>query len=636
MKTKPILIIAVSVIILAIGGYFLFKKKSMSSPRQSDITQFLKNFNRQVAKGNRDSLFSYFAGNQKGEPLNRLLTALINKTKNPEVSFKLELNVDQSTITFTDQMLATAVVPVTFSDDHLSSKLSSLTFTIQKNEYNRYKIYQVDGTSFMTDYMAYKSSAWQKNYSDKEIYSPATLKAFADASNLKTRYDSVVWFSHIKDQTYFYVVKGKWNFFEQIEQPKDTSTTYKMGLAGPDYKEIIPADYDLVHTIGGTFPNLIEVEKDHKRGFYDLTGKIVIPVEYDQVFPLNDSENIAAMRKGDDYFWLKSDYTISEKADIRVSDIFSKLKQPPSFTLNQSPAGGITEFNSKEQHGAIYIPPSYLVDLKLIEEVKEFKNPLRNHVYFEESSSQYIVKAKALPVNATAASSDNWIQSAYYSIRDYFIGGRISFYDSNNMVLIDNKNNKLYGYNIRTNINTEEGGGEFSGRCNEFSINPISDSLLEVKATSVANIELYNNTYLNELPVFHLLKIQNGKVEESMNTKRIFAFTKFLKMDNHFIEGCYVCYKRNDANWTYTMTSSGAISPEVLRYMKNEIYADYNYKFKDKRWTDIFTQQFYSRYKPVNASVQDSLTEIDKYNIQWIDQKLKSLPAIKPNVLAAK
>jgi hypothetical protein len=50
----------------------------------------------------------------------------------------------------------------------------------------------------------------------------------------------------------------------------------------------------------------------------------------------------------------------------------------------------------------------------------------------------------------------------------------------------------------------------------------------------------------------------------------------------------------------------------------------------------MFEQQFYGHYKSENVSVQDSLTEIDKYNIQWIDQKLKGLPAIKPNVLAAK
>jgi hypothetical protein len=68
-------------------------------------------------------------------------------------------------------------------------------------------------------------------------------------------------------------------------------------------------------------------------------------------------------------------------------------------------------------------------------------------------------------------------------------------------------------------------------------------------------------------------------------------------------------------------------TPEMLRYMKNEIYADYRYQFKDKRWVEIFqAMPSYGGGEDVknNVSVDDSLTTIDKYNINWINQKLKS------------
>ncbi len=55
-----------------------------------------------------------------------------------------------------------------------------------------------------------------------------------------------------------------------------------MGLVNPELKEIIPARYDLIHNINGTFPGLIEVEKDGKKGFYDIAGNIAIPVKYDR------------------------------------------------------------------------------------------------------------------------------------------------------------------------------------------------------------------------------------------------------------------------------------------------------------------------------------------------------------------
>lgn len=636
MKTKPIIIAAIAIVILAIGAYFIFfRGKSVSSAKESEITQFLKNFNKQIAKGNRDSLLSYFDKRQKDEPLNKLVTALINKpdTDNPDAAFKLELDVDKSKVNFFNPTLAEAIIPITFSGDHLSSKLSSLTLTIQKDEDKKYRIYAVDGTGFMKDYLAYQSSAWQKNYTDKEIYSPVTLKAFADASNLYAKYDSVIWFGHIKNQTYFYVIKGKWELFEALEREKDTTKTYKMGLVGPDYKEIIPVEYDLVHNINGTFPDLVEVEKDHKKGFFDLTGKTVVPVEYDQVLPIKDEENLAALRKGDDYFWLKNDYTISEKTDINVGDLFSKLKQPASFTLTKSPAGDITEFNSHDQHGSIYLPPSYLVELNLLPQVQEFKNTLRNHVMFESSSSQYVVKANSLPASSETG-GDNWFQSAFYSIRNYFIGGRSEFYDTRNLVLIDKKRNKFYTQSVSVDYSHEEEGGGPSGSCNEYNFRMLSDSLFELKASTATDISLYNNKeMLEEMPLYHYFTLKDDKLTE-LTTTRLFAFTKFRKMDEGYLQGCYT-YLVDEGSTPWKEKQSYKLTPEVLRYMKNEIYADYKYKFKDKRWNDIF-YDFYDEGKTgQNTSVQDSLTEIDKYNIQWIDQKLKNLPVIKKNTLAA-
>ena len=82
------------------------------------------------------------------------------------------------------------------------------------------------------------------------------------------------------------------------------------------------------------------------------------------------------------------------------------------------------------------------------------------------------------------------------------------------------------------------------------------------------------------------------------------------------------------------------ITPEMLRYIKNEIYADYRYQFKDKRWMEVFADmQSYNNYsgtdRPNNVNVDDSLTVIDKYNLNWIAQKLKGAKT-KPNTLAAR
>ena len=82
------------------------------------------------------------------------------------------------------------------------------------------------------------------------------------------------------------------------------------------------------------------------------------------------------------------------------------------------------------------------------------------------------------------------------------------------------------------------------------------------------------------------------------------------------------------------------ITPEMLRYMKNEIYADYAYQFKDKRWAAVFENMpsysiHVNQNKPNNIKVDEYLTDIDKYNINWINQKLKAQTP-KSTTLAAK
>ena len=90
-------------------------------------------------------------------------------------------------------------------------------------------------------------------------------------------------------------------------------------------------------------------------------------------------------------------------------------------------------------------------------------------------------------------------------------------------------------------------------------------------------------------------------------------------MNENYLQGCY----------EYTNQQTDYLKPEYLRYVKNEIYADYNFKFKDTTWNDTFLETMFDNYKPVNASVDDSLTEIDKYNINWINQKLKATESKK-------
>jgi hypothetical protein len=490
----------------------------------------------------------------------------------------------------------------------------------------------------LADYLAYEDYVKIKT-APKELFTPATLTAFKTAEQLKTKYDSVIWFAFDGNKTYFYVVKGKWDIDKDIIRSKDSVIDqYKMGLVGPDLKEIVPPEYDLIHNINGTFANLVEVEKGDKKGFYDLDGKLSVPVNYDQIFPIEGEDNIAVLRNGNDYFYLKKDMTISEKTELKISDFFSKIKNlANAVDLYSNALNVLTEYNSKKKNYAIYLPPSYLVDLNMIPKWEDFKNPSRGANANEEYGDVH-ENYKVARTESTA--SENWLEAAFYSIRDYFLGGRSEFYDKKNLVIVDKKHDQVFTRDIDVDYSREEGGGPaLQGVCDVNSIRAVNDSLFEVKIGAHMWFELYDSTKnVDGGTHYNYLVVKNNKLTE-LRDDRFFGFTKYVKMDDSYLNGCYnmsigANYDERDKK------TVDHITPEMLHYMKNEIYADYRYAFKDKRWQRVF--QDMESYqggdqKPNNVSVDDSLTEIDKYNINWINQKLKEgKTKIKSTTLAAR
>jgi len=638
MKTKPVLV-TLAVVVVAATLFFFIRSRTISRPEKAGVLKFLEAFDRQVKAGNTDSLADFFEVKQKAAVLKHLINVLTNKSSVKEGEsplFNLLLDVDQSRIRIINTELAQATIPVRFTNDSIPTKNTTLKLKVHKAG-NSYKIVQVDANKMMADYLAYNTLVKGKTLTDADIYSAITLKSFETAKQLKTKYDTVVWFAHDSEKTYFYVVKGKWDEWQDIFHYKDTVIEhYGMGLVGPDMKEIIPAEYDLIHNISGTFPGLVEVEKGGKRGFFDLSGKNVIPVNYEQIYPIDDEASLAVLRKGSDYFYLKKDMSVSDKVDLKITDFFSKIRMiGSSFSLSAKNMSAITEYNSREKHGAVFIAPSYLADLNMIGKIESFKNPLRKALY-EEVHTNYKIGSPN-----EAKDEKNWLVASFYSIRDYFIGGRGEFYDTKNIVIIDKKRDKIYTQNIATDYTREEdGGGVLEGACDVNTIRALNDSLYEVKSGAMMAFDLYDSTKsVTGGPYYHYLVVRNNKLVE-LPDERYFGFTKYVKMDDSYLSSCYNLLVGSGEYDKRKAKTIDEITPEMLRFMKNEIYADYGYKFKDKRWQAVFQDMNAYGYdaatekpKEGNVSVDDSLTVIDKFNINWINQKLKSG---KSNTLAAK
>ncbi len=128
---------------------------------------------------------------------------------------------------------------------------------------------------------------------------------------------------------------------------------------------------------------------------------------------------------------------------------------------------------------------------------------------------------------------------------------------------------------------------------------------------------------LDEAPAYYYLRAVNGKLM-GVSDYRVFGFTKYVKMDESYLSGCFLINGKR----------VNGMTDELLTYARNEIYASYHYKFPDQRWQDLFENTFAREDDKLLKNVDDSLTAIDKYNIAWINKKLNKVPKI--NILAVK
>jgi hypothetical protein len=453
-------------------------------------------------------------------------------------------------------------------------------------------------------------------------YSAITLAAFKTAIGLKARYDSVVWFEHVDKHTFFYVIKGKLNEqFYWEEKKADYHPTYQMGLVNPQLKEIIPPQYDLIHNIGGTIDGLIEVEKDGKRGFYNTDGELKVAVAYDEIYPLKDGDNLALLQNGDDYFYLKKDTTISEVVTgLKIADILPQIKvYGDSYNITEKSSNNIMESNDSTDFTSLLISPSYLVDLQVMPEFLMLPDPLRH----DNSDNDDDGMSNSLEIDFDGAKqqTDNWLESMFYSLYNDYVGGRAGLYESKTVVVADNKKNKLLGYSVPIYYGDADGGRLNYDMCRISAIRPVGDSLYEFTTSSEVDQPMFKDS-LDVGPYYHYLYIKNGKLVALPNS-RIFGCSKYVKLDDSYLQGCYIVNGKKVDHLTN----------EMLQYMKNEIYASYGYQFKTKAWNDIFDVRFYQELGDrKNTNVDDSLSAIEKYNINWINQKLKGQGS---NTLAA-
>jgi hypothetical protein len=185
---------------------------------------------------------------------------------------------------------------------------------------------------------------------------------------------------------------------------------------------------------------------------------------------------------------------------------------------------------------------------------------------------------------------------------------------------------QLIVHNKETNfINSIQLGtiSKYDYFCRDANYRFVNDTILEVKS----NRQKWRNDeqrYGFETKFTYHQILVNGSIIELLSN-RYYDFTKFILIDESNLKGCFAERMQNVSDLDeYNMWLTDHLSLEDLEMMRNEIFAEYGYKFKTEKWQEYFSQQPW--YNPRYDDVNDRLTEIDKANVKFIleiEEKMK-------------
>ncbi|MBL0742919.1 WG repeat-containing protein [Chryseolinea lacunae] len=592
MKTSALL--SLSLVMLILFGCSVAKKESF----EKDIQVFLTSFQASLGQGDEAAL-KYFDTNQSRESLLKALHVLQNK----EGEYVLcEAMFQAATIT-TDEHGTKVSIPARFSakEKDVSQDTTSATLVLWlETRKPSFVITRLEGEAFYEKY-ASLSNALQWDV-DRHNELKKREPIYAQAKALQQKFDSVIWFTIYKTKTYFYAVKGQW-------ENSDTRKTdaYTMGLLDDAGNVVIPVEYEMIGTLGYDLPNIVEVKKGGKVGYFDIdTKQMLIDPAYDMIVPYNRENTLALVKKDSVYGFVNYQLAYADgfptaKAKTWVTN-FEYL--PKELRLvNGSQA--LCEVPNAENLGVGNLAmPSYLVKTGVFEEllsgISTTVAPMGGWTESIETHGSFLQTV-----------SDN-INALITAVTRNYLEGREEFYTENRVVFMDHKNDTLAVANIPTKVVTQ--------------MKRIGPDILEI--TSETEDMWYEPQGYEDFdgPQYTYFKLAENGTVLALTSHRMFAQTEFIKLDSSYLSGKFTHVDPN----TGQTDSTTFLSVPTLNFMRDEILASYGMRFPEgSANAGYISGNWYTpRYDKVEE-FEDQLTDIDRHNLQFLE-KVIALLTTKP------
>jgi WG containing repeat len=561
---------------------------------ESDVTTFLKKFEADLAISDSTAL-RLFDGTQSKSSI---LTAL-RELRSPEKEI-IVCSTDFSKPTIlSDSLGLRAVVNVLLTPSSGSAEQVALTFWLERVN-KEFSIKTLDAEQFHSRYstLLYETMAEEQFAENARL-----LKPYIDAaSQLQNTYDSVIWFVTYPDarssaNNFYYVINGSWQEPDS-STPLDT-TKFKMGLVGEKGNVLVPARFDLIGSPGAMWPDVVEVQKGGKVGYYSLKGKELSPPIFDRVIPYSADGARAIVKLDTANGWLDNNFVYhTGYPSVEAKQFISSYKflaikmtvNDSTYALCRIPLPRFIE------SGAVVLP-KYLVDFGLFNSVTTdliFSQLGGTSEYF--SGTEYIEKGSFDILDLSG--NMKLLISAF---KGRFIGGREEFYHASYLTLV------------------KDGVAPTSTRQwgESVSVRQLNDSILEAKTYATESWEPDEYGCINAPYFIHFIISKDGLEAVPYSENRWNGFTKYARLDSSYFIGTYnmVAYDEGQKEETLSFAPTA-----YLRDLQAGILAANGYVFQDATIAEKFgDSKWYMPLIEDYDKIIETATEHDRHNLKFLE-----------------
>lgn len=415
------------------------------------------------------------------------------------------------------------------------------------------------------------------------------------AQRLQTKYSSVPYYFDYKNEPYFYV---------GFRDKNDTST--KFGLTDGEARLLLETDFDKLYNPDVTLVKCLEVKQVDKLGLFNYAENVLLEPQFEYIVPEAGDyvERAYGTKNG---AWYKIEFNDEFKVTecqydfvetLRSLDYSSSIFQNRPL-INIATVLGETEYAQYTGNG-VAITPSYIERLGVIPKISQdlILREQGTDVGLEELTLSYVD-------HSSIGSITSFILNLYetnFDMRDFVEDQKV-------LVVLNHSNNSSKARSI--NFLYKE------YFCQEENIVHISDSLIEVQSTQSSGL-----LYHWESTFAYYSILPSGEIEH-LKSNRNFDASKFTLLEERHFKGCFgksMTQEERDQlsseDHDLSVWRSDHLSIEDLDIMRNEIFAEFGYKFSTAKWQDYFGQ--FAWYRPAFDNIDDQLSETDKANIKTI------------------